>query len=123
MFIKRVGILLLANYRLNFPININIACSYSQSASLSPIEIVMSLYLLDAICGLATLYFANELLADKLWRKTTNNYGAPLPPGPQPLPLIGNLLDMPKGNEGQHWAKLNDRYGELWNSFVVCTCT
>ena len=35
----------------------------------------------------------------------------PLPPGPRGLPLIGNLLDLPKGLEGPHWAKHRNIYG------------
>lgn len=35
----------------------------------------------------------------------------PLPPGPRPMPLIGNLLDMPKGLEGPHWAMHKNLYG------------
>lgn len=35
----------------------------------------------------------------------------PLPPGPTAMPLIGNLLDMPNGLEGPHWAKHKNLYG------------
>ena len=39
----------------------------------------------------------------------------PLPPGPKPKPVIGNLLDMPPAGqlEWLHWAKHKDLYGEL----------
>ncbi len=36
---------------------------------------------------------------------------ARLPPVPKPLPLIGNLLDLPKGPNWIHWAKHKDLYG------------
>ena len=36
-----------------------------------------------------------------------------LPPGPAPYPLIGNLLDMPRGSEWLHWAKLKNVYGKI----------
>jgi hypothetical protein len=37
----------------------------------------------------------------------------PLPPGPKPLPVVGNIADMPPAGqrEWEHWAKFKDRYG------------
>ncbi|KAH8111221.1 cytochrome P450 oxidoreductase OrdA-like protein, partial [Phellopilus nigrolimitatus] len=37
----------------------------------------------------------------------------PLPPGPRRLPVIQNLMDLPKGLEGPHWAKHKDLYGPI----------
>ncbi|KAJ4019711.1 hypothetical protein NW766_003469 [Fusarium irregulare] len=38
-----------------------------------------------------------------------------LPPGPKPLPFLGNLRDLPDGTtpEYQHWIKFKDLYGPL----------
>lgn len=39
---------------------------------------------------------------------------APLPPGPKPKPIIGNLTDLPPPGvkEWLHWARHKDLYGE-----------
>ncbi|KAF8178148.1 cytochrome P450 [Mycena galopus ATCC 62051] len=37
----------------------------------------------------------------------------PLPPGPRGLPLIGNLLDMPKEDAWVHWLHHKDTYGPI----------
>lgn len=39
----------------------------------------------------------------------------PLPPGPKPLPLLGNILDFPPGDapEFYHWLKHKDAYGPI----------
>ncbi|RGP61344.1 o-methylsterigmatocystin oxidoreductase [Fusarium longipes] len=38
-----------------------------------------------------------------------------LPPGPQPLPIVGNIRDLPDGTapEYQHWLKFKDLYGPI----------
>jgi hypothetical protein len=39
--------------------------------------------------------------------------GLPLPPGPKPLPLIGNLLDMPKVKDWETYHEWSRRYGDV----------
>ncbi|KAI0350719.1 cytochrome P450 [Trametes cingulata] len=39
--------------------------------------------------------------------------GLPLPPGPPPLPLIGNVLDFPKSHLGREFHALSERYGDV----------
>lgn len=45
----------------------------------------------------------------RYWR--TSRRRLPLPPGPRPLPIIGNVLDMPGKNSGAEYRELSDKYG------------
>ncbi|KAJ3539528.1 hypothetical protein NM208_g5454 [Fusarium decemcellulare] len=52
-------------------------------------------------------------------RKPSND----LPPGPKPLPLVGNILDLPPAGkpEYQHWIKLKSKYGPVSSVTVLGT--
>lgn len=45
-------------------------------------------------------------------RKARAQY--PLPPGPKPLPLIGNLLDIPLKNEAATYNAWANKYGSFF---------
>lgn len=49
--------------------------------------------------------------AIKRWRRSASHY--PLPPGPQPLPLLGNALDMPKDYWWLKFAEWSKQYGDV----------
>lgn len=64
------------------------------------------LHSLDVILGSLSVAVLVHLL-----KMIRNRNKLPLPPGPRRLPLIENLLDLPKGFEPPHWAKHKDLYG------------
>lgn len=66
---------------------------------------VAALPVIDLLCGICAAWLVKGLLA-LFWRRYQ-----PLLPGPTPFPIIGNLLDMPRGHPGEHWAKHKDLYG------------
>ncbi|KAL0958953.1 hypothetical protein HGRIS_014265 [Hohenbuehelia grisea] len=45
-------------------------------------------------------------------RKSSNN-NLPYPPGPKPLPIIGNALDIPRDTPWKAFAQWRDRYGDI----------
>ncbi|KAJ7152979.1 cytochrome P450 [Mycena filopes] len=47
-----------------------------------------------------------------LWRRG-RRARRPLPPGPWPLPIVGNLFDMPRSNVWETFSKWNNIYGEV----------
>lgn len=50
------------------------------------------------------------LLAKSIWTRSTR---LPLPPGPKPLPLIGNLHQVPKSLQWFHFYHWSRQYGPV----------
>lgn len=69
------------------------------------------LLILDAILATGAILVVKSLASLVLSRKSPQVYK--LPPGPKPLPLVGNLLDLPKDHDWVHWAKHKDVYGPI----------
>lgn len=55
------------------------------------------------------------LVVVQKWLSKSKPNTNPLPPGPEGLPLIGNIKDLPPPGkpEYQHWLSFKDRYGVL----------
>jgi hypothetical protein len=59
--------------------------------------------------------FAALSLLATFWafRDRRTRGGLPYPPGPRPLPIIGNLLDIPKEFSWLAYTRLSERYGTV----------
>ncbi|KAL5478381.1 hypothetical protein ACEPAI_2565 [Sanghuangporus weigelae] len=69
----------------------------------------MNIHTLDALALIILLVCIRSWLS---WRKRRVN-GFPLPPGPEGLPIIGNILDMPGENEFEIARQWGKKYGDL----------
>jgi hypothetical protein len=58
--------------------------------------------------GVVASFFVLYMFKRQVFRRTL-----PLPPGPKPLPLIGNLLDIPTSMEWLTYHAWNRRYGDV----------
>ncbi|KAE8155236.1 cytochrome P450 [Aspergillus avenaceus] len=67
----------------------------------------MALSLASILLAAVALYLAKVILTPKA--------SAPLPPGPKPKPIIGNLGDLPPPGQQdwQHWAQFKKLYGPI----------
>jgi hypothetical protein len=45
-------------------------------------------------------------------KRLANPHGLPYPPGPKPLPILGNVLDIARENEAQAYQQLAKEHGE-----------
>lgn len=64
-------------------------------------------YILLALGAIALYFLYQQVFAKKETR--------PLPPGPKPVPLVGNIKDLPVHGELEslHWLQLKDKYGPV----------
>ncbi|KAG9006557.1 hypothetical protein FRB90_009884 [Tulasnella sp. 427] len=58
-------------------------------------------------CGVALTFFCLVL------RRWASGRSIRYPPGPKPLPFIGNILDLPKSEFALTWTKFGKEYGPL----------
>lgn len=59
--------------------------------------------------------FLGLLLCIHFWKKIQAGNSQNLPPGPKPLPIVGNIKDLPPSGtlDFEHWLKFKDAYGPI----------
>jgi hypothetical protein len=60
------------------------------------------------------LVLVSSIAAFLAIRDHQKRQGLPYPPGPRPLPLIGNLFDVPKEFSWLTYARLSQKYGKVY---------
>lgn len=67
------------------------------------------MYLVLVVAGLASLYLVGLLFS----RTQSSISRTSLPPGPKPLPIVGNVRDMPAPGspDWMHWLEHKELYG------------
>ena len=78
----------------------------------------MNDHLIGTVQGLSAAAAAAVLLAISAWSIAKRSASRlPLPPGPQPLPFVGNMLDIPREKAALVYSQLAQKYGacmSLW---------
>lgn len=70
------------------------------------------------ILVLATIFAASLNYLRSLLDWKARSQGLPLPPGPQPLPIVGNVFDIPTIRPWLGFRDMSKKYGEY-----VSLCT
>jgi hypothetical protein len=71
---------------------------------------------LSLISALDILVIVTSLAAFLAIRDYQRRRGLPYPPGPRPLPLVGNLLDIPKEFSWLSYTQLSKKHGMIYVS-------
>lgn len=72
---------------------------------MSAVSLVLTIYILVLVSSIAAF------LAIRDYQR---RQGLPYPPGPRPLPLIGNLFDIPKEFSWLTYSRFSKKYGKVY---------
>ncbi|KAI0295936.1 hypothetical protein BC826DRAFT_1006304 [Russula brevipes] len=75
-------------------------------------------YLTSIADLLAVLLFLATIRAIREDRDYQKRKGLPYPPGPRPLPIIGNLFDIPKESSWLTYTQFSKTYGSILSFHV-----
>ncbi|KAI0317969.1 cytochrome P450 [Amylostereum chailletii] len=84
------------------------ACNTILSTKTIP-QVMTSIFSLSPLDWLALLAFVGAAT----WYISHRSRRFPTPPGPRPLPLVGNLFDIPKNNPWATYANWSKKYGDI----------
>jgi hypothetical protein len=79
--------------------------------SLSCLTFILPMAMVPLMLILDVLVIVSSLAAFLAIRDYQIRGGLPYPPGPRPLPLIGNLIDIPKEFSWLTYTQLSKKYG------------
>jgi hypothetical protein len=80
----------------------------------------VSLWEAAAVAVIVALLYA--LIRARRARRLANPLNLPYPPGPKPLPIVGNLFDLARENEAATYWKMAQEYGKLLRTFYSYLC-
>ena len=69
------------------------------------LSLVLTIYILVLVSSIAAF------LAIRDYQR---RQGLPYPPGPRPLPLVGNLFDIPKEFSWLTYSRFSKKYGNVY---------